>query len=95
MENISVTQLREMLDDPATAQQVVLVDARLAEEQAVSMLPGAITASQFERRKAELPVSAAPGHLPLLGPALQLGGCTWSRVGLGGREGGWPSMRWW
>lgn len=41
------------LKDRQAAGDIVLVDVRAAEEQAVSMIPGAITSGQFEQNQAD------------------------------------------
>lgn len=51
VEGISADELLEVLDQ---GRDVVLVDVRKPEEQAVSMIPGALTQSEFEQRTADL-----------------------------------------
>lgn len=50
---MSVQQLKAAMEAPSPSDTVVLVDARLQEERAVSTLPGAISEAEWEARKSQ------------------------------------------
>lgn len=51
---ISSSALKRRMDDPLLSGSLCLVDVRMPEEQQVSMLPGSLTAAEFDARREEL-----------------------------------------